>query len=403
MRSLVLTSRRIQSRHSGYDLRVANLCAHLPGEVHLVIAPLISAVDPQPSITADAIFDSVEELSPLLAGHQSGRRHLRLSDDHFLERARPTAFAAARDRLREVIRERDITHVVVFGGNLAELALTLDHPNVLLDICDSTSLTARREFEGSAHPPKGLRCWRNRLALHRARATEARFPERFRHVTTISAQDSREIIELHGSATNVHTIPNGVAESFLAPLPTPGLRRGVAFWGNLEFGPNAEALWFFVHQVYLPVLRKADLELCVVGAGAPGWLTALAASEPHIALAGFVDDLRDAVTPYPIMINPMRTGSGLKNKVLEAFGLGLTVVSTPMGVEALPAARDGVHFVGATDAAGFGSAVLELLADEPRRRAIRGQANTLLHKLYRWEVVGRDWQSLLGCDQTEIG
>lgn len=400
MRSLVLTSRRIQSRHSGYDLRVANLCAHLPGEMHVVVAPLVPAVDPRPSIATDAIFDSVEELPQLLAGHQSVRRHLRLSDDHFLERARPVAFAAARDRLRAVVRERDITHVVVFGGNLAELASTLDHPHVLLDVCDSTALTARRELEGSAHPPNGLRRWRSRLALHRARATETRFPDRFRHVTTISAPDSREIVELHGCATNVHTIPNGVAESFLAALPTPGLRRGVAFWGNLEFGPNAEALWFFVHQVYLPVLRAADVELCVVGAGAPGWLTELAASEPRIALTGFVEDLRAAVTPYPVMINPMRTGSGLKNKVLEAFGLGLAVVSTPLGIEALPAVRDGVHFVGATDAAGFGSAVLELLADEPRRRAIRGQANALLHEHYRWEVVGRAWRSLLSPERV---
>ncbi|MGH4008077.1 MAG: glycosyltransferase family 4 protein [Pseudonocardiaceae bacterium] len=399
MRSLVLTSRLIQSWHSGYDLRVANLCAQLPGEVHLVIAPLAPAMDPQPSITADAIFDSVEELAQLHAGHKSGWRHLRLSDDHFLERTRPAAFAAARDRLRAVVRERDINHVVVFGGNLAELASTLDHPNVLLDVCDSTSLTARRELTGSTYPPRGLRRWRSRLALHRARVTEARFPDRFRHVTTISAQDSREIVELHGAATNVHTIPNGIAELFLAPLPSPGLRRGVAFWGNLEFGPNAEALWFFLRQVYLPVLREADVELCVVGAGAPGWLTELAASEPRIALAGFVDDLGDAVTRYPIMINPMRTGSGLKNKVLEAFGLGLAVVSTTMGVEALPAARDGVHFVGATDA-DFGSAVLKLLADEPRRRAIRSQAKALLHEHYRWEVVGRAWQSLVSPERV---
>ncbi|MPZ64400.1 MAG: glycosyltransferase [Pseudonocardiaceae bacterium] len=403
MKTIILTSRPIQSRHSGYDLRVANLCAHLPGEVHLVVAPLVAAADPRLSIAADEIFDSIEELPPLLAGRLSVRRHLRLSDDHFLQRAMPAAFAAARDRLRAVVRERDVTHVVVFGGELAELAATLDHPGVVLDVCDSRSLTARRALEWSAHPPTGLHRWRRRLALHRMRASEARFPERFGHVTTISEPDSREILELHGPATNVHSIPNGVAESFLAPLPSPGARRGVAFWGNLGFAPNAEALWFFVRQVYLPVLRDADVELCVVGADAPGWLTELAASEPRIALTGFVEDLRAAVTPYPIMINPMCTGSGMKNKVLEAFGLGLAVVSTPLGVEAVPAARDGIHFVGAADPAALGSAVLDLLADEPHRRTIRGQANALLHELYPWDVVGRNWQSLFGCDQTAIG
>ncbi len=38
MRFLALTTRPLQSRGSGYDLRVANLCAHLPGEVHHVDA-----------------------------------------------------------------------------------------------------------------------------------------------------------------------------------------------------------------------------------------------------------------------------------------------------------------------------------------------------------------------------
>jgi glycosyltransferase involved in cell wall biosynthesis len=395
MRSLVLTWRRIECRHSGYDLRVANLCAYLPGEVHLVVAPLTPALDSQRDIQIDAIFDSVAELAPVLEGRESVRRHLRLSDDHFLQRARPAAFATARDQVRAIVQDRDVTHVVVFGGgHLAELASALEHPHVLLDVCDSVSLTARRELEGSAYPPKGLRRWRSQLALHRAKVSEARFPDRFWRVTTISAPDSREVVQLHGSATNVHTIPNGVDESFLTPLPSAGHRRGVAFWGNLGFGPNAEALWFFLHQVYLPALRDAGVELCVVGADAPGWLTELAAHDPGIRVPGFVADLRAAVIRYPIMINPMRTGSGLKNKVLEAFGLGLAVVSTPLGVESLPAVRDGVHFVGASDAAGFGRAVLDLLADEPRRRAVRARANALLHEHYRWEVVGRQWRSL---------
>jgi hypothetical protein len=400
MKFLVLTSRPIQSRYSGYDLRVANLCAYLPGEAHLVIAPLLPVIEPQPTITVDAIFDSVEKLPALLVDRKSVRRHLRLSDSHFLERTGPAAFAAARARLRAIVREREITQVVVFGGNLAELASTLDRPDMLLDVCDSTSLTVRRELEWFAHSPTGLRRWQGRLALHRSRSTEARFPERFRHVTTISAQDSREVVELHGSSTNVHTIPNGVDESFVGPLPDPGLRRGVVFWGNLGFGPNIEALWFFVHEVYLPILRSADVELCIVGADAPSWLTELAAREPRVVVTGFVADLRAVVTPYPIMVNPMRTGSGLKNKVLEAFGLGLAVVSTPLGMEALPAVRDGAHYVGATDAAAFGSAVLELLSDEAHRRAIRGQANALLHQYYRWEVVAKAWQALFGCDPT---
>jgi glycosyltransferase involved in cell wall biosynthesis len=98
------------------------------------------------------------------------------------------------------------------------------------------------------------------------------------------------------------------------------------------------------------------------------------------------------------MINPMRTGSGLRNKVLEAFGLGTAVVSTARGVEALPAARDGEHLVIAGDGARFADAVLGLLDDPVRRLRLRANANALLHERYRWSVVGRPWGTLFGAD-----
>jgi glycosyltransferase involved in cell wall biosynthesis len=213
-------------------------------------------------------------------------------------------------------------------------------------------------------------------------------------VTTVSPPDTREIVHLAGVASNVLTIPNGVDDDFLDPLPEPARHRAVAFWGNLAFGPNLEALRFFVHEVYRPVLRPAEVGLCIFGPNAPRWLTELAAEDPGIGLPGFVPDLRAAVGRYPLMVNPMRTGSGLKNKVLEAFGVGLVVVSTPLGVEALPTAQDGVHFVAAQDGASFGLAIMDLLEDEPRRLAIRGAANALLHEHYRWDIVGSTWRAL---------
>jgi len=395
---LVLTSRLIESRYSGYDLRVANLCAHIPGTLHLVIAPLGPKTPGKPTLSTAGLFNSVEELAPLLEGQREPWRHLRLTDDSFLKRSSPRRFGAARDRLHAVMRQRRITHVVVFGGNLAELADTLRHPRVILDVCDSVSLTARREIEWSAErPPVSLR-WKRRLDLHRSKATEASLPHRFSQVTTVSPPDTREIERLAGGASNVVTVPNGVDDAFLGPLPEPGRHRAVAFWGNQAFGPNLEALRFFVTEVYHPVLRPAGVEVCIFGPNAPRWLNVLAAEDAGILLPGYIPDLRAGVKHYPVMVNPMRTGSGLKNKVLEAFGLGLVVVSTPLGMEALPTAQDGVHFIAAPDGPTFASAILSLLEDEPRRLAIRSAAKALLHGHYRWDIVGSTWRSLFEGD-----
>lgn len=395
MRILVLASRRIESRQSGYDLRVAHLCAHLPGEAHLVVIPLEDEPEGRPAgLAVDPLFASTETLSAFPPGRERPRRYLRTSNDHYMQLSRPGRFAEARDRLREIVVERGITHVVVFGVALAELAVTLEGVTTVLDVCDSGALTAERALTGSAQPSHGLTRWKDHLALRRKRATEGRLPDRFDVVVTISEPDTRAIERLYGRGGVVDTVPNGIDEAFLTPLATPGSRHGVVFWGNLGFAPNRDALWFFLHEIWAPYLRDAGVELCVIGPNAPSWLAELAEREPLIALTGYVEDLRAAVAPYPVMINPMLTGSGLKNKVLEAFGLGIVVVSTRLGVEALPEVRDGIHLLTAEGPSAFAHAVRSVLKDTALADELRAGAHGLVEEQYRWEAIGRQWASL---------
>lgn len=396
---LILTSRAIVSRQSGYDLRVANLCAHIPGALHLVIAPLEEQEEPDHTLSTVGLFDSVDLLNPLKGNHRQPLRYVRPSNDHYLRLSSPRQFLAARDRLRAIVRTYKISRVVVFGGNLAELAATLHHPHVTVDVCDSVSLTARREIKFGSEPPSGRHLWQARLDLRRYRATEGRLPSRFRLVTTISPQDTGELESLSGSRGRVRTVPNGVDATFLESFPEPPRRRGVAFWGNLAFRPNDEALRFFLHEVYIPMLRSAEIEVCIIGPNPPRWLRDFAAADTGVVLSGYVSDLRESVTRYPLMVNPMRTGSGLKNKVLEAFALGLAVVSTAVGIEALSQARDGVHFLEAEDGESFGRAVLKLLEDEGRRHDLTAASRTLVYEHYRWEVIGATWRALLEEDR----
>jgi glycosyltransferase involved in cell wall biosynthesis len=396
---LILVSRPIVSRQSGYDLRVANLCAYIPGALHLVVAPLGSPDKGEQTLSVDGLFDSVTVLEPIYGSDKRLRRHLRLSNDRVLELSYPRRFAVARDRLRAMVRSLQVSKVVVFGSNLAELAATLHHPHVIVDVCDSLALTALREIQFGAGQPSATRLCKARLELRRWRATEAGLPRRFRQVTTISAPDTRELETLAGTGSNVLTIPNGVDPGFLGPLPEPSRRRGVAFWGNLAFGPNDEALRFFLNDVYRPALRQAGVECCIVGPNAPRWLADFAAGDEGVVLAGYLPDLRATVRRYPVMVNPMLTGSGLKNKVLEAFALGLAVVTTPLGVEALTGVRDGVHVLEAEDGASFGDAVLHILENEQQRLRLRAAANSLVNQQYRWEVIGASWQALFENDR----
>lgn len=392
MPTLVIASTRVDTPPDGTDLRTRPLCELIPGERHLLVVPLY----PLPAISSatgsrSGVFDSVTECPPLLDGPRSVRRHLRLRDDHYLETSRRQQFRAARRTLTDLMRQHGIDKIAVFGSEVAELVTDLDGCRKVLDLCDSMTLRLSRAMRhgGWNHG----RSFGDAVDLCRVRRTESRLPELFDQVVTVSAVDTAEIKRLSGGRTNVFTVPNGVDESFLAPLPRPADRRAVVFWGNLDFEPNIAALQYFFDEVWSPRLRSEGIAVLVVGRNAPPWLKSMAEHEPLIRLSGFVSDLRAAVTPYPVMINPMQTGSGIKNKVLEAFGMGIVVVSTARGVEAMPDVVDGEHLVIA-DGDAFGAAVTDLLDDPDRRLRLRANANALLHARYPWSVAAAGWREL---------
>lgn len=396
MSSLILSCRPISLLRNGYDLRVAQLCRQIKGTKHLVVVPLMPPETRPATIDMAAIFDSVETLDVDLRDVRSWRRHFRLSHVHYLRRAFPSAFDAATSRLHQIVSQTGVSQVVVFGSLLAELAREIDTRHILLDVCDSTYLTLRRELEFAPRPRRWSQRMEQRLGLRRWAAVEGALPGWFSQITTINDADSREILRLHGApARNVHTIPNGVDERFLLPLTGAPQARGVAFWGNLQFPPNAQALHHFVHAIHQPYLRQRGVKLCVAGDDAPTWLLDAARVDPQIELLGFVEDLAEAVRRYPVMVNPMLIGSGMKNKVLEAFGLGLVVVTTTLGIESVPHAASNVHYLGADAPDKFADAIFRLLDDGALRERLRAEANTLLHQHYRWEVIGRRWRQLL--------
>lgn len=399
MTTLIVTATRVDTMSNGTDLRIAQLCALIPDERHLFVAPLHSPPERPSTIDRSTLFTSVTECGPMLTGPLSPRRHFRLDDLHYLRHSRAREFAAVRQRLEALIVEYAISQIVVFGEELVELVADIDVEHAVLDVCDSMALRRSRAF-GYAGGFRSRR-WQDAIDLIRARRTEARLPQLFDRVVTASDADTTHIIALSGTASNVQTVPNGVDESYLAAMPPPADRRAVVFWGNLDFAPNADALAYFFDDVWFPTLRDAAVAVEVVGRNAPPWLVELAEREPLVRLAGFVPDLRSTVSRYPVMINPMQTGSGVKNKVLEAFGLGVVVVSTPLGVEALSAVRNGEHLVIAEESREFAAAVLELLDDADCRLRLRTNANALLHEHYRWDVVGRPWRTMVdGGDVT---
>src|SRR5205823_4755277 len=106
---------------------------------------------------------------------------------------------------------------------------------------------------------------------------------------------------------------------------------------------------------------------CLVGAGPTRRVRALAGAA-GVSLAAAVPAMAPELTRATIAVVPLRAGSGLQNKVLEAMAAGTPVVATPRAVAGL-ALGAGVEVLVADDATGLAAAAVALLRDPARARA----------------------------------
>lgn len=380
--------------HGGY-LRFISIAKELATTRRMFLAAISCPEDSAAKYRELGIFDEVYEFTePSESLHWS--RHLRLSNRNFIKRAFPTFFRSAIDQLSNHIRRNEIDTAIAVTLPTAEFLEALPCSTRIVDDYDCATLTLEREFAANT----GSESWKKKLSrrLHLLRTIrfESTIASNFDLITTISKPDQQCLVRIsNGHTDNIQVIKNGVDEVLLSKSRTGYDEKDtVVFWGNLEFQPNYHAVQHFYRDVYAPFLEQKGIRWVIVGAGADSTIRELSDRHQNIELAGFVDDLAAHVCRYPVMINPMVSGSGLKNKVLEAFALRRAVVSTKMGAEAIEATPD-VHYLEADRAEDFAHAVQRCLSDNVLHTNLADAAYDFVAKKYRWQAIGNEFEQLI--------
>lgn len=202
--------------------------------------------------------------------------------------------------------------------------------------------------------------------------------------------------------TGLHDIDltaNGVDAEHYQPLDVPQVPHSCVFWGRLDFGPNIQALTWFCRHVWPLVRRRVpEAQFAIYGRCPVPEVRTLAEAD-GITLVADVPDLRPEVARHPVVVLPFVSGGGIKNKLLEAAGLGKAIVCSPRacgGLEGdvpLRVARSPQQWV---------KEVCALWDDADRRRQLGTRARHWVRTCHTWDAAARKALAGLACPAVDL-
>ena len=199
---------------------------------------------------------------------------------------------------------------------------------------------------------------------------------RFDRVYACSAAE-RDALPASAGRDAVRILPN-VLDALDTPerQPVPGPFTFL-FVGTLAYFPNADAVRFMCDDV-LPRLRQwapAPFRIVIVGAGANESIAGLARL-PEVELTGGVADLDPWYERASAVIVPLRSGGGVRIKVLEAMRARRPIVSTMEGIRGTDL-RPGGHVLVGDTADEFARQCVRLMREPALACDLRRRAYTL--------------------------
>jgi glycosyltransferase involved in cell wall biosynthesis len=143
----------------------------------------------------------------------------------------------------------------------------------------------------------------------------------------------------------------------------------------------------------LPRVRAAvpNAQLVLAGRSPSNAVTALGG--PGIEIVADAPDLRPLLQRAAVFACAMESGTGIKNKLLEAMACGAAAVATPLAAQGL-GARDAEQLLIAAAGDRFADAVVRLLRDAALRARLGAAAreHVLAHR--SWTAVADAYEAL---------
>jgi sugar transferase (PEP-CTERM/EpsH1 system associated) len=288
-------------------------------------------------------------------------------------------------KIKSLIKEYKPDHLYGQLVRVAPYLIEIPIPKTL-DYQDAFSYGMKRRKERALFPVSLVL----NMEYKRLSRFENQIFDAFDNKTIISEQDKNLIT--HPKKSEIQVIKNGVNFDFFTSVPTQK-KQDIVFCGNMNYPPNVDAATFLVKEI-MPLVWKQnpDITLLVAGACPSGKVKRLA--QEKVKVSGWMEDIREAYLTSRVFIAPMRIGTGLQNKLLEAMALKIPAITTPLANAALHAKPEKEILIG-ENANTLADNILLLLASEEKQNQLAHNAFLFAQKNFSWEETTTQLETLI--------
>lgn len=223
------------------------------------------------------------------------------------------------------------------------------------------------------------------MMFHIAKDFERSALQSYKHIIALTEIDKNILADFIGRNERIYASPAVIqmkASSQRQFIPATAGR--LTFVGSEGHCPNLDAINWFCSEI-APILREQNFPftLQVIGCWHSKYIKKLQNLCPEMELSGYVEDLHSFLQGS-ISLVPIRIGSGMRMKILDAVTAKVPFITTEKGVE-------GIDFhhrkecLMANTSHNFATAIIQLTKDTKLQEQMTAEAISTLQNLYHPE------------------
>jgi len=267
---------------------------------------------------------------------------------------------------------------VVEDSAMAGFRLPADTPSLLTE----HEVLRPRQPSWRPGPPARWPRWAwNELDWRRRYRFQHKVWQRFDRVLAFTRRDAEAIVELcPGLTGRVAASPFGLVVPEAADTAAEQAET-IVFSGNFTHQPNRDAAKWLAGEI-VPALRRLrpTARLRLVGNAPSQELLEMAG--PAIEVVADPPRVEPYIESAAVVLAPVRTGGGMRMKVLQALAAGKAVVTTPRGAEGFDCFGEEPPLRCADTVESLAAATAELLGDDEARRDLGRRARGFAERHY---------------------